>query len=92
MFCLFFCFLSIHGIVYYVAQEINKKLNTAKNISSLLRQKIIKTFTSGEKVTEHKLLKNTVPTLGKTLFKGPSSSNINNHQLLLTKYGPGFRG
>lgn len=73
MFCLFFCFLSIHGIVYYVAQEINKKLNIAKNISSLLRQKIIKTFTSGEKVTEHKLLKNTVPTLGKLYSRGQAA-------------------
>lgn len=34
-----------------------KRLRIAKNISSPLRQKIIKTFTSGEKVTEHKLLK-----------------------------------
>lgn len=34
-----------------------KKMSFAKNISTLLRQKIIKTFTSGEKVTEHKLLK-----------------------------------
>lgn len=38
-------------------EEIKKKLNIAKTISSLLRQKIIKTFTSGENVTEHKLLK-----------------------------------
>lgn len=34
-----------------------KRLSIANNISSLLRRKIIKTFTSREKVTEHKLLK-----------------------------------
>lgn len=57
-FVLCFFFVSIHGIVYYGAREIKKKrLRIAKNISSPLRQKIIKTFTSGEKVTEHKLLK-----------------------------------
>ncbi len=37
--------------------ELKKRLSFAKNVSSLLREKIIKTFTSAEKVTEHKLLK-----------------------------------
>lgn len=45
----------------YGAQEIKNRLSIAKNISSPLRQEIIKTFTSGEKVTEHKLLKKQFP-------------------------------
>lgn len=54
-------------------------LSVARNISSLLRQKIIKTFTR-KKVAEHKLLKNSSHSSWRgTLFSGPSSLNINKH-------------
>lgn len=59
--------------------ESRRSLSAARNISSPLRRKIIKTFTR-KKVTEHKLLKNSShSSLRGTLFCEPSSSNINKH-------------
>lgn len=40
-----------------------KTIKNAKNISPLLKQKIIKTFTNGKKLMEHKLLKIQFPLL-----------------------------
>lgn len=61
-FVFFFFLQTIHGFVYYGTQE-NKKKIIHCNEFPLLRQKIIKTFTRGEKVTEHKLLKIQFPLL-----------------------------
>lgn len=70
-----------------------KRLNGAKNISSLLRQKIIKTFASREKVTEHKLLKIQFPLLleGNAVRGAKQLKYKQTNKLLLTKYGAGFR-